>query len=617
MIFKSHSIRNWVVVVVVFLFLKTLAIQNSSNGQPRIKTAASSIDSIQLTSTPPLRLASPLQLQPSSSDHLHPLHNPSLTSLIPTTTTTSSPQPIQPLPPTSYHQPPLASPPHLMATSPTYPTSDPSCLSYAYNPYYPSNLHTYPYSPSPPTHSRHPSNPTSGSIPPPLTIQPAPYTSSLPPHSINTPTYHHPAYYSPPSAYPTPPPPQPAYAQPPCSQSSQNTHQIPSPSGFSPYPSLLSSPPGSDPSSYPPYPIWQDPYPAPSLSYEPTYQHMSMPYLAFRDPPASPRPGSGYPPHFSFSPPQAQIQNQDAYQRTYREHPHPSPLNSPYTSPGPHTPHAFRSPIRQSAPHSRHLPRYGPFTPRAPYSPTSPPSTYGPKSPASPPAPDSLVRGSLAQAKLRNVLTKRELVPQQRSTSTSDRAKHSKIFQRPALPRPPSHSEHALWVGNVPNDASHEELWKFFTGSGSPIPSVRSSHPRSSAGVESVHLISRSNCAFVNYHSDAHLQHAITVSNGKSLRPLDPRCKPLVCRVRKVEDNVKSGVGAQRIGGMHRSWIRNITPASTHTRQPLAPPEAHSNRASSTSTFHSNGTTSATASTSSSFLTQHFPRRYFILKVSH
>lgn len=114
---------------------------------------------------------------------------------------------------------------------------------------------------------------------------------------------------------------------------------------------------------------------------------------------------------------------------------------------------------------------------------------------------------------------------------------------KPSMPRPPFHSPHALWVGNVPSDAVHQELWSFFTTQ-SP-PSARGearSHivegallDLNSTGVESVHLITRSNCtqivslcfrrslhrssvtgAFVNYASDIHLQHAIKVTNGIS-----------------------------------------------------------------------------------------------------
>ncbi|GAA5905905.1 hypothetical protein JCM6882_009066 [Rhodosporidiobolus microsporus] len=130
------------------------------------------------------------------------------------------------------------------------------------------------------------------------------------------------------------------------------------------------------------------------------------------------------------------------------------------------------------------------------------------------------------------------------------------------LPKPPAHSPFALWVGNVPSDASHAELWSFFQGR--PVPSStgvvagegEEGVDLDVTGIESIHLITRSNCAFVNYISSLHLRHAITVSNGLSLRPSDPRCKTFLCRERKVDDDFKSGVGAQRVGGMHRSYIR-------------------------------------------------------------
>lgn len=68
-------------------------------------------------------------------------------------------------------------------------------------------------------------------------------------------------------------------------------------------------------------------------------------------------------------------------------------------------------------------------------------------------------------------------------------------------------------------------------------------------------FLHRSNCAFVNYTSEAHLQHAITIFNGVPLRPLDRRCKPLVCRLRMREDDAKSGVGAQRGAGLHKAYV--------------------------------------------------------------
>ncbi|WAR55433.1 hypothetical protein PtB15_6B174 [Puccinia triticina] len=245
-----------------------------------------------------------------------------------------------------------------------------------------------------------------------------------------------------------------------------------------------------------------------------------------------------------------------------------------------------------------------------PYSNTSSPSTQGPHSPASNSHPhhnhQPLLRGSLAQAKLRG-----HPIPDHLPLATlsldhhhhhhnhhhrHNHHNHSHHSHKPALPKPPVHSQHALWVGNIPNDASHEELWKFFSAQ------RQQQAPLPGAGVESIHLIARSNCAFVNYISQAHLAQAIACSNGKPLRALDPYCKPLLCRIRKPEDNIKSGVGAQRIGGLENNHH--------HQQHSNSLNESSNIRTSSTLTAASN----QSQSTTSSFLTSHFPRRYFILK---
>ncbi|GAA6039767.1 hypothetical protein JCM8097_004212 [Rhodosporidiobolus ruineniae] len=234
------------------------------------------------------------------------------------------------------------------------------------------------------------------------------------------------------------------------------------------------------------------------------------------------------------------------------------------------------------------------------------------------------------------------------------------------MPRPPPHSPFALWVGNVPSDASHAELWQFFQTR--PVPRQCGVVPLAgdekldldSTGIESIHLITRSNCAFVNYTSSLHLHHAIHVSNGVSLRPSDTRCKPFLCRERKSSDDVKSGVGAQRVGGMHRNYIREQrermleaqralaqqvemqkraqAATATATAAPVPPspisPSPVSPSASPKALLPSPGapmspelvaaaevgrrasaaTSIGSGSTTSSFLSKHFERRYFILK---
>ncbi|KAL8280145.1 hypothetical protein RQP46_007475 [Phenoliferia psychrophenolica] len=108
----------------------------------------------------------------------------------------------------------------------------------------------------------------------------------------------------------------------------------------------------------------------------------------------------------------------------------------------------------------------------------------------------------------------------------------------------------------------------------------------------------RSNCAFVNYISDEHLKTALRLSNGVSIRPADKRCKPLLCRVRHQEDDAKSGVGAQRGGGLHRAYSRQLGRVGTS----LAREESET------------GSDDGSASTTSSLFAEWFPTRYFILK---
>lgn len=317
---------------------------------------------------------------------------------------------------------------------------------------------------------------------------------------------------------------------------------------------------------------------------------------------------------------------------------------------------------------------------------SSPPQVYAPP-------PGELARGHLAQSRFHDAIFDRdrqhEARARRRSSGTGGLAigeglAPSGLMGR--LPRPPQHSPHALWVGNVPSDATHAELWRFFSSRPPPATNPRFAHflakspgsPTSASasvsatgelggadlhttGIDSIHLIQKSNCAFVNYASDVHLQHSIEVSNGVPLRPLDPKCKELVCRVRKKDEDAKSGVGAQRIGGMHKDFVReqvkekreqrerdreceidrtsgpeddadrvgSSRPGTGSTDAPSSrsaedgtkghqhssvqqQQHQHAHRHSTSSTLRSISTTSTT----SSFLAKHFEKRYFILKVS-
>lgn len=156
-----------------------------------------------------------------------------------------------------------------------------------------------------------------------------------------------------------------------------------------------------------------------------------------------------------------------------------------------------------------------------------------------------------------------------------------------------------MWVGNVASDATHDELWAFFT---SPIPpdivdsseKSQTTSPGSESGqgtansssmsgsdkpattppltttppnngVASIFLIARSNCAFVNLTSAEALARSIAYFNGRPLRPTTQeslggaggtRSARLVCRVRRKEDDLKSGVGGQRGRGVHTGWVK-------------------------------------------------------------
>lgn len=86
--------------------------------------------------------------------------------------------------------------------------------------------------------------------------------------------------------------------------------------------------------------------------------------------------------------------------------------------------------------------------------------------------------------------------------------------------------------------------------------------------------------------------------------------------MRKTSDDVKSGVGAQRTGGMHHAHVNRLV----HEREKQAAAEAASGTEATSPPAgeppHRNSTTSSsgTHSTSSSFLSKHFPKRFFILK---
>lgn len=223
------------------------------------------------------------------------------------------------------------------------------------------------------------------------------------------------------------------------------------------------------------------------------------------------------------------------------------------------------------------------------------------------------------------------------SSSGFNKAPDKPIVRRSYHPNPPAHrSEWVMWAGNVPSDATHDELWRFFNQK----PPERPAGTPEDTGVLSIFLISRSSCAFVNYKSDFFLQEAVSRFNGVPLRSNDSRCPRLLCRMRRLDDDLKAGVGGQRGMGMHTKWIKErkgkqhdmdggietsdmlsvspvslsermaaaistISMSSDENQQEKGRRQSHAKQSSSSGSF---------TSTNSSFLARHFQKRYFILK---
>jgi RNA recognition motif-containing protein len=214
---------------------------------------------------------------------------------------------------------------------------------------------------------------------------------------------------------------------------------------------------------------------------------------------------------------------------------------------------------------------------------------------------------------------------------TSARARHQE--RRSYHPNPPAHrSEWAMWAGNVPSNVTQDELQEFFNRPLPPAESGTSVDRQQGVygGVLTVFLISRSNCAFVNFGSEEQLQAATARFHGHPIHPDDQRCPRLVCRVRRREDDLMAGVGAQRGSGMHIKWVNEqntrIQREQTDTvalpkdlvrsSSPLSVPSDDSGWIGEghVSTHVNLSRPASIASTNSDILTRYFPQRYFILK---
>ncbi|KAI6006464.1 YT521-B-like domain-containing protein [Pisolithus marmoratus] len=256
--------------------------------------------------------------------------------------------------------------------------------------------------------------------------------------------------------------------------------------------------------------------------------------------------------------------------------------------------------------------------PAPPAVPSAPPST----APSSPTASTRSEKGSFAPAgPLPRAQTERPSV------------------RRPYHPNPPSNrSEWVMWLGNVPGDATHDELWRFLRRPLSSESGKKETSEVPGNGVTSIFLISRSNCAFVNFDTEENLQRAITKFNGQQLRPQDRRCPRLVCRARRREDDLRAGVGGQRGMGVHTEYIRKLRQAErdkakkppssstddensivsdgseVSTQSKVPPAQSDEDTTTGKSSTVKARSVSSYASTNSSFLARYFPKRFFILK---
>ncbi|KAF7316360.1 YT521-B-like splicing protein [Mycena indigotica] len=199
------------------------------------------------------------------------------------------------------------------------------------------------------------------------------------------------------------------------------------------------------------------------------------------------------------------------------------------------------------------------------------------------------------------------------SAPSSPQPRDRPLVRRSYHPSPPAdRSEWVMWVGNVPSDATSDELQAFFTRpppTEQPSPGGSNPWEASRAGVLSIFPISRSNCAFVNYRSPEQLQTAIGRFNGVPLR-LDGRTPPLLCRVRAKDDDLRA---ESKLGGGKGKGQKPEDSPPKRTAN-TAPPSAFPHRPSTLSRPDSNVSTSSGASTSSSLLEEYFPERFFILK---
>ena len=124
-------------------------------------------------------------------------------------------------------------------------------------------------------------------------------------------------------------------------------------------------------------------------------------------------------------------------------------------------------------------------------------------------------------------------------------------------PRKPRQSGHALWVGNLPPGTQVVDLKDHFSREATKT-------------IESVFLISKSNCAFVNYRTDDACAAAMTRFHDSRFQGVR-----LVCRLRRGAVAPASGVPTGPAAAQSHTAIESIT----HNREVSSRAEAQANNA--------------------------------------
>ncbi|KAH8432562.1 putative YT521-B-like splicing factor [Aspergillus melleus] len=140
--------------------------------------------------------------------------------------------------------------------------------------------------------------------------------------------------------------------------------------------------------------------------------------------------------------------------------------------------------------------------------------------------------------------------------------------------RKPKQSGHALWVGNLPPGATIVDLKDYFSRD-------------ATKDVESVFLISKSNCAFINYKTEAACNTALERFNDSRFHGAR-----LVCRLRRG----------------------SMTPASNVDPSGPSTPVQDGDRRTTTDTSDGPQASSGTKGTTGSESSPWVPNRYFIVK---